>query len=304
MTRKFKTADYDKTLDLQISMREAIGPDHLVRFIVDMIAQLDLKGLYRSYARLGAPPYAPEVLLGLLFYGYTTGVFSSRNLERATYEVLPFRFVSGDMHPDQRHEGSTPTSPPDAHLIIRVGALILPRSQRRLPRELWSQRKWPTDSVPPVVTLSIACASRQSNRSSALLRRCPELVEGRFWAFVSSPCAAWSTLPASGPWSVWPTTSSACIPCRQPELYFSAPVIQDEALVSVLSASLTPVNSHYELVKLVKNLLDSGLPPTFLDFSDRLLGVGITPSCCSMPSWSKTLWCSLASPMATRQPSY
>lgn len=100
MTRKFKTADYDKTLDLQISMREAIPPDHLVRFIVDIIAQLDLSGLYQAYARLGAPPYAPEVLLGLLFYGYTTGVFSSRKLERATYEVLPFRYVSGDMHPD------------------------------------------------------------------------------------------------------------------------------------------------------------------------------------------------------------
>jgi hypothetical protein len=40
------------------------------------------------------------LLLGLLFYGYATGVFSSRKIEQATYEVLPFRFIAGDMHPD------------------------------------------------------------------------------------------------------------------------------------------------------------------------------------------------------------
>jgi transposase len=100
MTRKFKTADYDKTLDLQISLREALPPEHLVHFIVDVISQLDLRVLYGRYGKLGAPPYAPEIMLGLLFYGYATGVFSSRKIERATYEVIPFRFIAGDMHPD------------------------------------------------------------------------------------------------------------------------------------------------------------------------------------------------------------
>lgn len=67
MTRKFKTANYDKTLDLQISLREVLPPDHLARFIVDVIAQLDLRKIYNQYSDQGAPPYAPEVLLGLLF---------------------------------------------------------------------------------------------------------------------------------------------------------------------------------------------------------------------------------------------
>ena len=48
----------------------------------------------------GGEPYAPEVLLGLLFYGYATGVFSSRKIERATYEAVPFRFIAGNLHPD------------------------------------------------------------------------------------------------------------------------------------------------------------------------------------------------------------
>ena len=100
MTRKFKTPNYEKTLDLQISLREVLPPDHLARFIVDVVAQLDLSKIYQQYSEQGAPPYAPEVLLGLLFYGYATGVFSSRQIERATYEVIPFRFIAGDMHPD------------------------------------------------------------------------------------------------------------------------------------------------------------------------------------------------------------
>jgi hypothetical protein len=40
------------------------------------------------------------MLLGLLLYGYATGVFSSRKIERATYEAVPFRFIAGNLHPD------------------------------------------------------------------------------------------------------------------------------------------------------------------------------------------------------------
>jgi transposase len=100
MTRKFKTAEYEKTLDLQIRLGDVLPPDHLARFIVDVIAQLDLSAIYNQYSDQGAPPYAPEVLLGLLFYGYATGVFSSRKIEKGTYEVIPFRFLAGDLHPD------------------------------------------------------------------------------------------------------------------------------------------------------------------------------------------------------------
>ncbi len=61
---------------------------------------LDLSGIYAQYASRGGVPYAPEILLGLLFYGYATGVFSSRKIEKATYESIPFRFIAGGLHPD------------------------------------------------------------------------------------------------------------------------------------------------------------------------------------------------------------
>lgn len=100
MSRKFKTADYEATLKLTVSMDEALAPNHLARFIVDVIAQLDLSAIYGRYGERGGEAMAPEILLGLLFYGYATGVFSARKLEQATYESLPFRFVAGNLHPD------------------------------------------------------------------------------------------------------------------------------------------------------------------------------------------------------------
>ena len=100
MTRKFKTIDYETTLNLTVSLREALPTNHLARFIVDVIAQLDLSALYARYAPVGGEALAPEILLGLLFYGYATGVFSSRKIEKATYESLPFRFLAGGLHPD------------------------------------------------------------------------------------------------------------------------------------------------------------------------------------------------------------
>ena len=91
MSRKFKTADYEATLNQTISIREALPADHLARFVVDLVAQLDLGRLYERFAPYGGIAYAPEILLALLFYGYATGVFSSRKIEKATYESVPFR---------------------------------------------------------------------------------------------------------------------------------------------------------------------------------------------------------------------
>src|SRR5881275_511581 len=100
MKRTFKTVDYAQALDLTVRLGDCLPPDHLARFVVDSVAQLDLSALYGRYGTRGGEPYAPEVLLGLLLYGYATGVFSSRKIERATYEAVPFRFIAGNLHPD------------------------------------------------------------------------------------------------------------------------------------------------------------------------------------------------------------
>jgi transposase len=100
MSRKFKTADYEATLNSTVTLRDCLPPDHLARFIVDVIAQLDLSAIYAHYGPRGGEAIAPDMLLGLLFYGYATGTFSSRKIEKATYESIPFRFIAGGLHPD------------------------------------------------------------------------------------------------------------------------------------------------------------------------------------------------------------
>ncbi|HEX5692133.1 MAG TPA: transposase [Roseiflexaceae bacterium] len=100
MKRTFKTADYDATLDVTVRLGDCLPPDHLARLVVDTIAHLDLSAIYARYGARGGQPYAPEILLALLFYGYATGVFSSRKIERATYETIPFRFIASNLHPD------------------------------------------------------------------------------------------------------------------------------------------------------------------------------------------------------------
>ena len=100
MTRKFTKPDYTSTPNVQISLGEAIPANHLARFVVDMVAQLDLNPIYKRYGVRGGEAIAPEALLAVIFYGYSTGKFSSRKIERATYEDFGFRFVAGGLHPD------------------------------------------------------------------------------------------------------------------------------------------------------------------------------------------------------------
>jgi transposase len=100
MVRKFKTVDYEAALELTITIGACLPPDHLARFVVEIIKQLDLSCIYSQYGERGGEPYDPPVLLGLLFYGYATGVFSSRQLEEKTYSAIPFYFIAGGLHPD------------------------------------------------------------------------------------------------------------------------------------------------------------------------------------------------------------
>jgi transposase len=100
MNRKFKTVDYAAILKEPVALSECVPDGHLARFVVEAIGQLDMSAFYARYGERGGEAIAPEVLVGILIYGYASGVFSSRKLERATYESLPFRYVSGGLQPD------------------------------------------------------------------------------------------------------------------------------------------------------------------------------------------------------------
>src|SRR5712672_3168880 len=96
----FREFDRETSFLLPPSLNEWLPERHLARFVVEVIDGLDLSAMVRSYRGTGSAGYHPALLLGLLVYGYATGVFSSRKLERATYDSVAFRFIAANDHPD------------------------------------------------------------------------------------------------------------------------------------------------------------------------------------------------------------
>jgi transposase len=82
------------------SVEDWLPEGHLARFVVEIVDQLDLTSLKESYSGRGSYPYNPVMLTALLFYGYATGIFSSRKLERNTYDSVAFRYIAANSHPD------------------------------------------------------------------------------------------------------------------------------------------------------------------------------------------------------------
>ena len=96
----FREFDRETGFLLPPSLDEWLPERHLARFVVEVIDSLDLSAMVKSYRGTGSAGYHPALLLGLLVYGYATGVFSSRKLERATYDSVAFRFIAANDHPD------------------------------------------------------------------------------------------------------------------------------------------------------------------------------------------------------------
>ena len=99
MTR-FVTVNRDTAYLLPPSVDDWLPKDHLARFVVEIVDQLDLSELTRQYRGSGSDAYHPSVMLGLFIYGYATGVFSSRRIEAATYESVAFRYIAANEQPD------------------------------------------------------------------------------------------------------------------------------------------------------------------------------------------------------------
>src|SRR5687768_16432913 len=96
----FRPIDRQTGFLLPPSVDEWLPEKHLARFVVEVIDGLDLRVMRGSYRGSGSASYPPSLLLGILVYGYATGVFSSRKLERASYDSVAFRFIAANQHPD------------------------------------------------------------------------------------------------------------------------------------------------------------------------------------------------------------
>jgi len=102
MGKRFRTDHLDQRLLLPPSLHDWLPEGHLARFVADVVQELDLGAVYRSYEGdgRGLAAYQPSMLVRLLLYGYCRGVVSSRKIEKATYEDVAFRYLAADAHPD------------------------------------------------------------------------------------------------------------------------------------------------------------------------------------------------------------
>ena len=96
----FRPVDRATPFLLPPSVEDWLPKDHLARFVVDIVDQLDLSALTRQYRGTGSAAYHPTLMLGLLIYGYCTGVYSSRRIEAATHESIAFRYIAVNEQPD------------------------------------------------------------------------------------------------------------------------------------------------------------------------------------------------------------
>jgi transposase len=100
MPDHFKPLDRDTMFLLPPSIQDWLPETHLARYIVDLVGKLDMEPIRARYGGRGSAAYQPEMMVALLFYGYATGTYSSRKLERATYESVAFRYITANQNPE------------------------------------------------------------------------------------------------------------------------------------------------------------------------------------------------------------
>jgi transposase/IS5 family transposase len=96
----FRAVDRGTAYLLPPSVDEWLPADHLARFVVEIVEQLDFSQLTLQYRGSGSEAYHPQMLAAVLLYGYATGTHSSRKIEQACYDSVAFRYIAANTHPD------------------------------------------------------------------------------------------------------------------------------------------------------------------------------------------------------------
>ena len=104
MPKGYRTYLPEQELLLPPSLREWLAEEHLAYFVSDVVDQLDLSAIHAVYEKekRGQPPYDPRLMTKLLVYGYCTGAFSSRRIQKRLQEDIPFKVLAAGNEPDFR----------------------------------------------------------------------------------------------------------------------------------------------------------------------------------------------------------
>ena len=91
----FRAYDQQQSFLLPPSLSEFLDEDHPAHAINDIVERLDLSRLESRYGHMGQPAYHPRMMMKVILYGFTVGIFSSRKLQRACQENLAFKYLAG-----------------------------------------------------------------------------------------------------------------------------------------------------------------------------------------------------------------
>src|SRR5512143_288101 len=104
MEKRYKSYEPEQSLLFPPNIKDWLPESHLANFVSDVVDQLDLSEIEAVYERdtRGQPPYNPRMMTKVLLYGYCTGVFSSRRIQTALIDEVPFRVLAAGNQPDFR----------------------------------------------------------------------------------------------------------------------------------------------------------------------------------------------------------
>ena len=105
MTKEYRPWVPEQSYLLPPSPMDWLPEGHLAYFVLELVGELDVSRIEEANQRKdgrGTRPYSPRMMTALLLYAYCVGVFSSRKVERATYEDVAFRVLAGGAHPHSR----------------------------------------------------------------------------------------------------------------------------------------------------------------------------------------------------------
>ena len=104
MSKTFRAWDVDQRWLLPPSVGELVPAGHVAHFVRETVREhLDLSAILATYEEpRGYPPFHPAMMVTLLLYGYSRGVYSSRKLMAACEERLDFMAVTAMNRPDFR----------------------------------------------------------------------------------------------------------------------------------------------------------------------------------------------------------
>lgn len=100
MSTRLVNIDRNTPMLLPPDLRDWVQDDDLVHFVLDALAVLDVSAARLNQRGTGDEQYPPSMMLGLLIYCYAQGIFSSRQIERATHQNVSVRYLAGNAHPD------------------------------------------------------------------------------------------------------------------------------------------------------------------------------------------------------------